>query len=150
MLNTRTSCPILTCDTWKSCRILCRFQIWRNIKFLIVKIFIFLTYANLCKLGDYWVNITFQHAEPPGDQICQVSFQYHKLNRFYGKSAHQLLRSSEMTQMWPPTILTILEFLVSPILEIYCLLAIQTLLGSIWTPNHNYGWWPQERMLGKN
>ncbi len=34
------------------------------------------------------------------DQICQVSFQYHKLHRFYGKSAHQLLRSSEMTQLW--------------------------------------------------
>ncbi len=26
------------------------------------------------------------------DQICQVSFQYHKLHRFYGKSAHQLLK----------------------------------------------------------
>ncbi len=45
------------------------------------------------------VNITFQYAEPPGDQICQVSFQYHKLHRFYGKLAHQLLRSSEMTHI---------------------------------------------------
>ncbi len=39
----------------------------------------------------------FQHAEPPEDQICQVAFQNHKLHRFYAKSAHQMLRSFEMT-----------------------------------------------------
>ncbi len=55
-------------------------SLWfRNIKFLTAKIFIFFTYANLCKLGDNVVNITFQHVEPPDqrweDQICQVSFQ---------------------------------------------------------------------------
>ncbi len=33
------------------------------------------------------------------NQICQVAFQYHKLHRFYAKSAHQLLRSFEMTQL---------------------------------------------------
>ena len=71
----------------------------RNIKFLIAKIFIFLTYANLYKLGDYSVNITFQHAEPPEDQICQVSLQYHNLHRFYGKSPHQLLRSFGSTHI---------------------------------------------------
>ncbi len=30
------------------------------------------------ELGGYLVDITLQHAEPPKDQICQVSFQYHK------------------------------------------------------------------------
>ena len=43
--------------------------------------------------------ITFQHADPPEDQMCQVSFQYHKLHRFYVKSPYQLLRSFEMTHM---------------------------------------------------
>ncbi len=37
--------------------------------------------------------------EPPEDQIWQVAFQYHKLHRFYAKSAHQLLRLFEMTQI---------------------------------------------------
>ncbi len=32
-------------------------------------------------------------------QICQVAFKYHKLHRCYAKSAHQLLRSFEMTHI---------------------------------------------------
>ncbi len=53
----------------------------------------------LGRFGPWEVPHTFLHAEPPEDQICQASFQYHKLHRFYWKSAHQLLRSFEMTQM---------------------------------------------------
>ncbi len=47
-------CLILTCDTWKYPRIPCRFQIWTQ-KYQIPdsKNLHFLTYANLCKLGDY-------------------------------------------------------------------------------------------------
>ncbi len=45
------------------------------------------------------VDITFQHAEPPEDQICQVSFLYHKLHRVYAKSAHELSGSFAATQM---------------------------------------------------
>ncbi len=92
--DARTACPVLMCDTWKCCRILCRFQIWTQ-KYQIPdsKYLHFFTYANLCKLGHYVVDITFQHAKPPEDQICQASFLYHKLHRFYAKSAHQLLRS---------------------------------------------------------
>ncbi len=44
-------------------------------------------------------DITLQHAEPPKDQICQVSFQYHNLHRFYSQTAHQLLRSFAATHI---------------------------------------------------
>ncbi len=55
----------------------------KNIKFLIIKNFIFLTDANLCKLGDYMVDMTFQYAEPPKEQFCQKSFWYHYFLNFY-------------------------------------------------------------------
>ena len=53
--------------------------------------------ANLWNLGRHVADI--QHAEPPEEQICQALFQYHQLHRFYGKLAHQLLRSFAMTQL---------------------------------------------------
>ncbi len=51
-------------------------------------------------LGDYVVNITFQHAEPPNDQICHVSFKFYQLHRYYGKSqiGYCLLNSVPMVR----------------------------------------------------
>ena len=42
----------------------------------------------LCKLGDYIVNIYFQDVEPPTDQVCQVSLQWHQLSHFHLSECH--------------------------------------------------------------
>ncbi len=49
-------------------------------------------------------DIIVQGAEPPKDQICQASLKWHQVFNSYEKSAHQLLRSHEMTHFcgtWP-------------------------------------------------
>ncbi len=46
----------------------------RNTNFPIAKKLIFLPYANLCKLGDYMVDMGFSYAGLAKDQICQVWF----------------------------------------------------------------------------
>ncbi len=78
-LKYRRKWIILACNVWAH-------QLWTKLSLL------FQAWARW-----YWSDITFQHAEPPKDQICQISFQYHQLHRFYGKSPHQLLSSFEMT-----------------------------------------------------
>ncbi len=92
MRDTRTACPILMCDTWKLCRILCRFQICsQKCQFLDSKKVFFLPYA----IGDLYGH----YAEPPKDQACQVSSLWHNLLWFGGTKSHQRTRSYELTLM---------------------------------------------------
>ncbi len=54
---------------------------FRNINFPIAKKFIFLPYANLCKLDSGTAILTFYYAEPSKDLKCQVSFFLGYLHR---------------------------------------------------------------------
>ena len=70
-----------------------------NINFSTTKKFIFLAYANLCKLGAYIVDMEFKDAGPPKDEFCQVASKLHYLFKSYDKSAHQPQECHETTQM---------------------------------------------------
>ncbi len=49
-----------------------------NTNLPIAKKLIYLPYANLCKLGDFIVDMDFKDAGLPKDEICQVLFVWHK------------------------------------------------------------------------
>ena len=69
----------------------------RSVDFLIAKKSIFLAYANLCKLGDYMVDIHSQYAEPSIDEVCQILLYSHYLLKSYAKKGHQRTPSGEST-----------------------------------------------------
>ena len=51
-------------------------------------------FDKICATYDYWNDTsTWQIWSSGGSACCQVSFRYHQLHGFYGKSLHQLLRS---------------------------------------------------------
>ena len=68
-----------------------------NINFSRTKKFIFLPYANLCKLGAYIVDMEFKGAGLSEDEFCQVVSKLHYLFKSYDKSAHQPQECHETT-----------------------------------------------------